>query len=68
MNESQTKVRDHLNYRSRVHDFVHMRQERFMNNTTFSRLEIIQISRNKIKSNDNCRKRKARESIVNATL
>ena len=68
MNESQTKVRDHFNYRSRVHDFVHMRQEKSMSSTISSRLEIIQISRNKIKSNDNCRKRKARESIVNATL
>ena len=63
-----TKIRDHFNYWNRVHDFVHMRQKKFMNNTISSRFEIIQIFRNKIKSNDNCRKRKARESIVNATL
>ena len=43
MNESQTKINCHINYRNRIHDIVNMRKKKIMNNSIVKKHELHKI-------------------------
>ena len=57
MNESQAKVSRHINDRDRIHDFIHMCQERSMTDSIAQKHELCKVSRNQIESSIHRRKR-----------